>query len=170
MIPEPPIEAERRKDVFRGDIPIVLSDGNTWYLPRPRLRGKSLVRRPSPDGGDVDAFMNATEFGPEYDFRLEMAIVDNLNNRLLNTELDWFARFLLRRNYRLDDRDFYYLLRFNPDDESTGDMWLQIFIAACDAVFMDVSDPKSTGDGGPNSSNGSPSPSSRTESTPTACP
>jgi hypothetical protein len=40
-----PIEAERRRPEgeFRPDVGIVLSDGVTWYLPKPRFVGKYLA-------------------------------------------------------------------------------------------------------------------------------
>jgi hypothetical protein len=136
-----PIEAERRRPEgeFRPDVGIVLSDGVTWYLPKPRFVGKYLA----PAGAAGMAEIGITEFGPDYDFRAEELIVEFIKRSARSDGIYWFATFLLKRNYALADREFYWLLRFDDTPENAT-MWRDILTTATGRVFMEPTDPKAS--------------------------
>ncbi len=159
-----PLEAERRREGFRAEAGIRLCDGEIWYFPKPRMAGAYIARGED----EAPVTVGITEFGPEYDFRAEEAIINNLNNRLSNAEVDWFARYLLRVNYELEDRDFYHLLQFRKDDPDNVRMWVDILGVALGLVFMRVDDPKASMPAEMTSSAGPPTASGSTASTPAA--
>lgn len=161
----PPVESERRRGSFRPGVPIVLCDGAAWTLPQPRVEGAYMVPTA---GGDREVALSVTDFGAEYDFRVEDAIIDNLNNDLKDAQLYWFARYLLRVNYDLTDRDFYYLLRFKRDDPDNARMWIDIFILATSSMVVGSDDPKAPTAAGPDSPNGPATPARSAASTPAA--
>ncbi len=134
---EAPIESERRREDFRGDVAIVLCDGNPWYFPTPRMIGKYQVPI-----GENEAAISVTEYGPEYDFRVEEAIIDNIHKQLSNASIYWFGRTLLQKNYTLSDRDMYWLLQFRDGDPDNDRMWADIFGTAIGMMFAGATDPK----------------------------
>lgn len=165
------VEAEARRPSFRGDVPVILCDGQQWYLPRPRLRAFSF--RPRGEDGNLD-LAGVTDLGAEYDFRVEEAWVASLKGTLKATDVAWLARALLAANYDLSERDYYALLQLVPvvegaDPEAAEEarrnqaMWAAIWEVAGDAQMWGTPDPKA-----PTSSDGSGTPSSSIESTPTA--
>jgi hypothetical protein len=160
-----PIEAERRRPEgeFRPDVGIVLSDGVTWYLPKPRVIGQYFT--PSGKGELTD--VGITEYGAEYDFRAEELIVDMIHHRAKTAAFFWFGSFLLKRNYALEDREMYWLLRFDDSQENLR-MWMDIMGVAVGMIFMDAKDPKASTPDGTTFSAGRDTVSSATASTPAA--
>lgn len=59
-------EMDRRKPGFRGDVEVTLCDGQTWYLPRPRVRFNPVEA----NGSSVTASAMHS-FGPEYMTKVE---------------------------------------------------------------------------------------------------
>lgn len=137
MTHEPPDEQARRRPDFRADVPVVMADGRTWYLPQPRMVGRYHV----PDG-ENEIGLAVTEFGPEYDFRVEEAIINNIHHNMSDGELYWLGRTLLQKNYDLMDRDMYWLLQFRKDDPDNERMWADIFGTAIGMIFAGPTDPK----------------------------
>jgi hypothetical protein len=160
-----PVEAERRRPEgeFRPDVGIVLSDGVTWYLPKPLMKGKYHAAA----GNGQTAEVGVTEYGPEYDFRAEELIVDSIRRQIRGETLHWFGSFLLKQNYILTDKDFYWILRVDDTPENLT-MWMDIIAIAVGLVFMEPKDPKASSPAGTRSSGGRDTVSSPTGSTPTA--
>jgi hypothetical protein len=163
---EPPIEAERRRvdGRFQADIAIKLCDGVNWFFPRPRLAGRYMA--PIAKDGSYRE-LGVTEFGPEYDFRVEEFIIDSIHENIRNESAYWLAAFLLKQNYVLTDREMYWLLQLK-DDYDTNLMWTDILAVATGLIFMVPKDPKASTTGGMKSSGGSDSPSSPATSNPAA--
>ena len=64
--PVPTVEADHRRPDFIGEIPVVLADGATWYLKRPRIR----VGLRDDQHGKI-ALTSMVHFGPDYEHRLD---------------------------------------------------------------------------------------------------
>jgi hypothetical protein len=85
---------------FQGGVPVVLADGSTWYVPRPRLL---FV----PGGDDGAPSFKRWNLGPEFG-RMADALMDDLKNDKLD-EATWFDlqhqiwKFLLGLNYAIPE-------------------------------------------------------------------
>jgi hypothetical protein len=173
-IPAPPVEAECRRDEFRGDLPITLADGQAWYFPAPRARGVYFTAGEVPAKNGEPARrqefqLGVTEFGAEYDQRVEEAIIESLNNNLKMADIYWFGRFLLDQNYDLSDRQYYHVLPMLPGDSANEEMWMSILRLASGGILGGRPDPKAEAEAeaaAPTSSNGPGSPAPSTESIP----
>jgi hypothetical protein len=161
-----PVESERRRPdgEFRADVRIVLCDGQGWHFPKPRLIGKYMT--PIGPDGNLES-VGVTEYGPEYDFRAEELIVSSIRRSITGDQFYWFATYLLKRNYILTDKDFYWLLRIDASPENLT-MWMDIMATATGLVFMVPTDPKASTPVETRSFDGRNMPSSATTSTPTA--
>jgi hypothetical protein len=169
-IPAPPVEAECRREDFRGDLPITLADGQAWYFPAPRARGVYFTAGEVPAKNGEPARrqefqLGVTEFGAEYDQRVEEAIIESLNNNLKMADIYWFGRFLLDQNYDLSDRQYYHVLPMLPGDPANEEMWMSILRLASGGILGGRPDPKAEA-AVPTSSNGPGSPAPSTESIP----
>jgi hypothetical protein len=112
-------EQSRRLDCFdeRHCAPVVLADGQTWFLPKPWLEIRPTFR-----GGRAESAYPVLTYGPELD-----ALVEAIGNceDITNTvsAVASLAAYLLQRHYRLTDPDLDRLLCLRVDDESSGD-WI----------------------------------------------
>jgi len=108
-------EKSRRKPNFdeRHSSPIVLSDGQTWYVPKPWLEIRPVFR----DGKAVTAY-NVLTAGQELD-ELVDAIGEAETAKAQVIGAASLAAHLLRHHYDLTDEDLDQLLRFRLHDESS---------------------------------------------------
>jgi hypothetical protein len=106
-----------REDVDRDHcVPVKLSDGNTWLLPKPWI---SL--RPAFRAGKAIAAFSGLTYGPELD-GLIVAIkeAEDFVDQILATMS--LGAFLVRRNYDLDDRQLESLFVYRSDDPESEEM------------------------------------------------
>jgi len=119
MIPE----ATRRKPGFdeAHSAPVVLSDGQRWYVPKPWVEIRPVFR----DGQAVSAYHVLTA-GPELDELVE-AIGEAESAQLQVIGAASLAAKLLRHHYELADEDLDQLLRFRIGDDSSL-AWVEAII------------------------------------------
>lgn len=105
-------EKERRRETGSFDEPVVFADGQTWFLPRPRVRV-----RPKIVGGKVEAVRDHT-LGPEYlelledYYRAQQDETEGAMDRF-NAALMGLTIALLRSNYNLTDDELTGLIYFD---------------------------------------------------------
>lgn len=114
-----PLERSRRRDDFdeRYSSPVVLSDGQAWFLPKPWV----AIHPVFADGRPVDSWKCFT-YGPDLDALIE-AIRDaegTVDSVMAGVAL---AAFLLRRNYDLSDEDLAAILVYQVGDDASR-AWL----------------------------------------------
>lgn len=113
-------EASKRKPNFdaRNSAPVVLADGQSWFVPKPWLEIRPVFR----SGKAVTAYPVLT-CGPELDALIEaMGESDDLDGQV--TAVASLAAYLLRWHYELTDDDLDQLLAFRIGDETSLD-WLR---------------------------------------------
>lgn len=118
-------EASLRTTTYRGDVPIVMADGQTWHLPRPLVE---FSPEPTPEGG-WSFGPRGVNFGAAYLDKLEAVHAAEGGVEEANAVLI-LAVDLIRRNYALADADIRPLLAFRPDDEANAEMWRLILEVA----------------------------------------
>jgi hypothetical protein len=116
-------EKPRRKEGFdpRNSVPVVLADGQEWYVPKPWLEVHPVFR----DGKAQSSYPVLT-YGPELD-----AIVKTLggcdeNSALLMGAASLGAHLLLQ-NYHLSDADLDQLFVFRIGDSLSRD-WAMLVL------------------------------------------
>lgn len=118
------VERDRRREDFRPDVPVILCDGQTWYLPHPKVR----LRPALVDGKVVPKTEHS--FGPEYLEKVE-AYYRSLDEEVsagadefMSALLD-LAVSLVRRNYDMTFEEVASILYFEisePIDETNRAM------------------------------------------------
>jgi hypothetical protein len=157
-------EVTRRREDFLGDAPVTLADGQTWFLPKPRVRfGPGAAARGfrsvlSLTGVDdfqdlVDALDSAARVSQE---SVAASDADPGSDRgdgggaaIITAELG-IAVAMLRRNYELSDEEVGRLIQFGYDAEDDPEG------SAMRETFMDLA----RGVGPKASSGGSAAPTS----------
>ncbi len=116
-------ETQRRKSNFDEghSAPVVLADGQRWYLPKPWLEIRPVFR----DGKAVSAY-NVLTAGPELDELVE-AIADADTAKAQVIGVATLAAKLLRHHYALADEDLDQLLRFRIGEEASM-AWVEAVI------------------------------------------
>jgi hypothetical protein len=110
-----PIEAQCRKECFdeATSAPVVLADGQTWWLPKPWLEIRPTFR----GGRSVGAYPVLT-YGRELDELLD-AVGKSDDGIVQIGAVAGLGAYLLRQQYRLDDQDLDELLCFRVGDEAS---------------------------------------------------
>jgi hypothetical protein len=110
--------AARRPEGFRGDVPIPLGDGQTYFLPRPVVtfgivlseEGKPSFKRT--DLGFGSPYMEVLQrFHDTDDFGVQMGCLAEM------------VLWMLRLNYDLSDVELAALLPYRPSDAVNQKMW-----------------------------------------------
>jgi hypothetical protein len=132
-------ETAKRKPNFdeRNAAPVVLADGQSWFVPKPWLEIRPVFR----GGKPVSAYRVLT-CGPELDELIEaMADADDLDGQVV--AIASLAAYLLRWHYELNDDDLDQLLAFRCADESSLNWMREVF-----AIATGRSGPKVSSAGG----------------------
>jgi hypothetical protein len=119
-------EAAKRKDNFdqRNAAPVVLADGQPWFIPKPWLEVRPVFR----GGKPVNSYRVLT-CGPELDALLEaIGECDDLDGQVM--ALASLAAYLLRWHYELTDEDLDGLLAFRCGDETSFEWMSQVISIA----------------------------------------
>lgn len=117
-------ETSRRKPNFdeRNSSPVVLADGQTWYLPKPWLEVRPIFR-----AGKAQKALAVFTNGPELDDLVEaIADADGLRQQVVGAAS--LAAHLLRWHYELSDADLDQLLCFRLADPASV-QWVETAIA-----------------------------------------
>jgi hypothetical protein len=111
-------EKARRKAEFVEGYPVMLADGQEWWMPKPKFRFK-----PKFVNGRVEMTGGAT-FGPESDSELEIlyGVVDAEAGEFLRVKFALAVR-LLRVNYELTDDEVADLVVLEPGDAASEARW-----------------------------------------------
>jgi hypothetical protein len=105
----PLTERERRREGFHGGAPVVLLDGETWYLPRPRVRfGVS-------DGDGYTVFVTAPEVDG-YDALIERFEESEGDHEFVASSLA-MAKALILANYDLTTDEVNRVMQFSWDQD-----------------------------------------------------
>ena len=132
-------ETAKRKPNFdeRNAAPVVLADGQTWWIPKPWLEVRPVFR-----GGRAVTAHRVLTCGAELDGLVE-AISDSedLNGQVMAAAS--LAAHLLCWHYELTDADLDGLLAFRCGDEQSIDWLKEVF-----AVATGRSGPKASSAGG----------------------
>lgn len=104
-----PTESEKRRPTFdlAASHPVVMGDGQTWYLPKPHTR-----MRPKLAGRKVVATLVVTD-DPEFN-----ALVQAIEDEDSYASVVQMAAYLLDRNYDLTDDEMSEVLTYDPADQS----------------------------------------------------
>jgi hypothetical protein len=132
-------EKTHRKPAFdeANSAPVVLADGQTWYLPKPWLEVRPVFR----GGRAVDAYPTCS-YGPVLDELIEaVAECEDPIPRIVAVAS--LAAYLLKLQYELSDTELDRLLAFRGADERSTD-WLR----AVFAIAVGQSGPKVSSAGG----------------------
>jgi hypothetical protein len=114
-----------RKATFQEDsAPVVMADGQKWYLPRPYVEFC-----PRFEGGRLVTIGAETHLGPEFDLLTAAAEPSEAGSVTYGALLDLGA-FLLRWNYHLADEQLGQLLRYRKGDAATVERFEQILDVA----------------------------------------
>jgi len=130
-------EPSRRRPEFAGDVPVVLCDGQTWHLPKPRIRFRP---RSGPDGFEARI---TTQWSDDY-----WQKIDKLNTAyesedslaILSAELDLCCT-LLTKNYQLSEDDLGEIFWIDASDPDNAEMRATVLRVAQGLP------PKTSGDG-----------------------
>jgi hypothetical protein len=117
-------EKSKRKANFdeRNSAPVVLADGQPWFVPKPWLEIRPVFR----SGRATTAYPVLT-WGAELDGLVEaMAEADDIWEQV--TAVASLAAYLLRWHYELADRELDQLLAFRRADDRSLD-WMKGIIA-----------------------------------------
>lgn len=112
-------ESERRREGFRGGVPIALADGQPWHFPRPII---DLVPAFDAAGEVVDL---GGRFAEDYEAKLE-AFYEAADATARIRALMALAVDLLRRNYDLTPEELRGLLRYRVGDPENTARWRAI--------------------------------------------
>ena len=128
----------RRADFQADSVPVVLADGQAWYLPRPYVECFGRF-----EGGKLVTVASETQFGPEFDRLTESLVGEDGSVRYA----DYFAlaALLLTANYDLADADLPRLLRHRRDDAAS----IERMQAVIDVALGNAPKAPAAGDGSP---------------------
>jgi hypothetical protein len=109
------LEGQCRKECFdeKNSAPVVLADGQTWYLPKPWLEIRPVFRN-----GRADTSYPVLSYGPELD-ALIGAIADCEDGAVQICAVASLGAYLLTTQYQLDDPDLDTLFAFRSGDEGS---------------------------------------------------
>jgi hypothetical protein len=113
-------EKTHRKPTFdeANSAPVVLADGQTWYLPKPWLEVRPVFR-----GGKPTSAYRVLTCGAELDELIEaMADADDLDAQVI--AIASLAAYMMRWNYGLSDSELDELLAFRCSDPASL-RWMQ---------------------------------------------
>jgi hypothetical protein len=117
-------EEMHRKTGFdqANSAPVVLADGQTWYLPKPWLEVRPVFR-----GGKPATAYRVLTCGAELDGLIEaLSDADDLDQQVIGVAS--LAAYMLRWNYDLDDAELDQLLAFRCSDPASL-QWMRDTIA-----------------------------------------
>ncbi len=119
-------EKARRKESFdqRNSVPIILADGQEWYLPKPWLEVHPIFR-----DGKADSSYPVLTYGPELD-ALVKAMGECDDNSALLIGAASLGAHLLSQNYHLSDSDLDQLFVFRVGDTLSRDWAVAIMQVA----------------------------------------
>lgn len=117
------LESECRRPDFLGGRPIVLGDGQAWFIPTPMLASQADLDR---NGWDHETLM---AFGPEFD-RLVAAVRGAESEEEEGRASLALAVDLLRRNYDIPPDHFGRLLAYVVGESDPNQPLLEIFYIA----------------------------------------
>jgi hypothetical protein len=132
-------EKAKRKETIReaDSAPVVLADGQTWYLPKPWLEVRPVFR-----GGKPTSVYRVLTCGAELDALIEaLADVEDLDGQVVAVAS--LAAYMLRWNYELDDSELDQLLCFRCSDPTSLQWMRDVF-----SVATGQSGPKASSAGG----------------------
>ena len=112
-------EETRRRPEFAGEVPVVLCDGQTWHLPKPRIN-----LAPRRIGGKFEIRPEVRGWGDEYYQKLdalELAYQHDDTTEILNAQMDLCCALILK-NYDLADEELARVLWFDSGDEANTAM------------------------------------------------
>ncbi len=119
-------EKQHRRPSFdeANSAPVILADGQTWYVPKPWLEVRPVFR-----GGKPTAAYRVLTCGAELDGLIEaMADADDLDAQVIGVAS--LAAYLLRWNYELSDSELDQLLAFRCSDPSSLQWMRDVFSVA----------------------------------------
>jgi hypothetical protein len=108
-------EASKRKPNFdaRNSAPVVLADGQSWFVPKPWLEIRPVFR-----GGRAVAAYPVLTCGPKLDALVEaMAECEDLNSQVMAAAS--LTAHLLCWHYDLSDQELDQLLAFRRGDDAS---------------------------------------------------
>lgn len=118
-------EPSRRRPEFAGDVPVVLCDGQTWHLPKPRIRFRP---RTGPNGFEAKPTCQwGDEFWSKIDALATARESDDVS-LLIDKQMDLCCSLVLK-NYDLAEEDLGELLQFefgDPDNDAMRDVILRV--------------------------------------------
>ncbi len=119
-------EKTRRKETFdqRNSVPVVLADGQTWYLPKPWLEVHPVFQ-----GGKAHSSYPVLTYGPELD-SLVQALGDCDDNSTLLIGAATLGAYLLSENYQLSDVELDQLFVFRVGDPLSWDWAMTVIKVA----------------------------------------
>jgi len=114
-------EKALRKSTFSEGYRVTLADGQSYCLPKPKIRFKPRVV-----DGKVEV-AGGPSFGPEFDEQLDVlfGVVDVPPIERLRVKFEMAVR-LLSANYDLKPEDFGELIVLEPDDQASDERWEQL--------------------------------------------
>lgn len=118
-------ESERRLETFQEQSePVVLSDGQTWHLAKPKVKIRAVF-----NAGKVIGTVPRTTFGNGFDEVL--AAVDSVQSIDKFVEaVSGLAAVMLQRNYRLSDDEIADLLIYETGDGRSQELFSEILMVA----------------------------------------
>ncbi len=108
-------EVSKRKPNFdaRNSAPVVLADGQSWFVPKPWLEIRPVFR-----GGKAVAAYRVLTCGPELDGLIEaMAECEDLDSQVMAAAS--LTAHLLCWHYDLSDKELDQLLAFRRSDDAS---------------------------------------------------
>jgi len=119
-------ERSKRREEFdeSRSNPVVLSDGQTWHLPKPWV-----AIHPMFEGGKPVDNWKCFTYGPELDALVE-AIGEAEGTVASVMAGVGLAAYLLLRNYELNDAELAEVLVYNAGDPASHDMLSAVFDVA----------------------------------------
>ena len=133
-------ELQLRRPTFQADsVPVVMADGQPWYLPRPYVEFF-----PRYEEGKLVTVASETHLGPEFDRLVEAALPSDEGGVSFLAYFELTA-FLLRLNYDLLDEAFGVLLRHRRNDEAS----VERMQAVLDVATGQAPKAPAAGDGSP---------------------
>jgi hypothetical protein len=116
-------EIELRKDTFdeANSVPVVLADGQTWFVPKPWL----VIRPTFKDGVVVSTYPFLT-YSDKLDVLID-AIAEAEDLDFIVSATATLAAYLLRNHYELTDSDLDRLLAYRVGDPASLE-WLGLIM------------------------------------------
>lgn len=131
-------EGDCRRDEFAEESePVVLSDGQAWFFPKPWIALRPIVQ-----GDNVTGHVACLTVGPKLDALIE-AIHDAESFTTKIQAIQILGIYLLRRNYLLSDEEIEPLFTYRQGDPVCLD-WAQSIVQ----VATGADSPKQSGGGG----------------------